>query len=69
MVKYVENQFDKTIGKSGAYKLCELFSQNDERAKSIIHKRQKHYCKFLALGKYLTPLGEISYIICKLIIP
>jgi hypothetical protein len=40
--------------------LSELFSQNDERAKAIIHDGQKHYRKFLAMGRYLTLLGEIS---------
>ena len=40
--------------------MSELFSQNDERAKAIIHDGQKHYRKFLALGQYLTLLGEIS---------
>ena len=59
-IQYVEKQFIETLGKSGASGLSELFSQNDERAKAIIHEGQKHYRKFLALGRYLTLLGEIS---------
>jgi len=59
-IQYVEKQFIETLGKSGASGLSELFSQNDERAKAIIHDGQKHYRKFLALGRYLTLLGEIS---------
>ena len=59
-IQYVEKQFIETLGKSGASGLSELFSQNDERARAIIHDGQKHYRKFLALGRYLTLLGEIS---------
>ena len=59
-IQYVEKQFIETLGKSGASGLSELFSQNDERAKAILHDGQKHYRKFLALGRYLTLLGEIS---------
>jgi len=59
-IQYVEKQFIETLGKSGASGLSELFSQNDECAKAIIHDGQKHYHKFLALGRYLTLLGEIS---------
>ena len=59
-IHYVEKQFMETLGKSGASGLSELFSQNDERSKAIIHNGQKHYRKFLALGRYLTLLGEIS---------
>ena len=59
-IQYVEKQFIETLGKSGASGLSELFSQNDERAKAITHNGQKHYRKFLSLGKYLTLLGEIS---------
>jgi len=59
-VQDVEKQFYETLGKSGASGLSELFSQNDERAKAIVHNGQKHYRKFLTLGKYLTLLGEIS---------
>jgi len=40
--------------------LSELFAQNDERTKAIVHNGQKHYRKFLTLGRYLTLLGEIS---------
>ena len=59
-IQYVEKRFIETLGKSGASGLSELFSQNDERAKAIIHDGRKHYRKFLALGRYLTLLGEIS---------
>ena len=59
-IQYVEKQFIETIGKSGASGLSELFFKNDERAKAIIHDGQKHYRKFVALGRYLTLLGEIS---------
>jgi len=59
-IQYVEKQFIETLGKSGASGLSELFSQNDERDKAIIYDGQKHYRKFLALGRYLTLLGEIS---------
>ena len=59
-IQYVEKQFIEALGKSGVSGLSELFSQNDERAKAIIHDGQKHYRKFLALGRYLTLLGEIS---------
>ncbi len=59
-VQYVEKHFFETLGKSGASGLSELFAQNDEQAKTIILDGQKHYRKFLSLGKYLTLLGEIS---------
>ena len=59
-IQCVEKQFIETLGKSGASGLSELFSQNDERSKAIIHEGQKHYRKFVALGRYLTLLGEIS---------
>lgn len=59
-IQYVEKQFFETLGKSGAFGLSELFSRNDEKAKAIMHDGQKHYRKFLALGRYLTLLGEIS---------
>jgi len=59
-IQYVEKQFFEKLGKSGAFGLSELFSRNDEQAKSIMHDGQKHYRKFLALGRYLTLLGEIS---------
>ena len=59
-IQYVEKQFIETLGKSGASGLSELFSQNDERAMAIILNGRKHYRKFLALGRYLTLLGEIS---------
>jgi len=59
-IQHVEKQFIETLGKSGASGLSELFFKNDERAKAIIHDGQKHYRKFVALGRYLTLLGEIS---------
>jgi len=59
-VQYVEKQFFETLGKSGASGLSELFVKNDEQAKAITYDGQKHYRKFLSLGKYLTLLGEIS---------
>ena len=59
-IQYVEKQFIETLGKPGASGLSELFAQNDEHAKTIILNGQKHYRKFLTLGKYLTLLGEIS---------
>ena len=59
-IQYVEKQFIETLGKSGASGLSKLFSQNDERANSISLNGEKHYRKFLALGRYLTLLGEIS---------
>ncbi|MDF1594457.1 MAG: hypothetical protein P1P89_23340, partial [Desulfobacterales bacterium] len=59
-IQDVEKQFIETLGKSGASGLSELFSQNDELVKTIVHDGQKHYRKFLALGRYLTLLGEIS---------
>ena len=60
MIQLVEKQFIETLGKSGASGLSELFSQNDECATAIIHDDQKHYRKFVTLGRYLTLLGEIS---------
>jgi hypothetical protein len=59
-IQSVEKQFVETLGKSGASGLMELFSRNDESAKAIMHDGDKHYRKFLALGRYLTLLGEIS---------
>ncbi len=64
-IQYVEKQFIETLGKSGASGLSELFSQNDEHAKAITYNGQKHYRKFLALGRYLTLLGEISLKRCQ----
>ncbi|MDP2968653.1 MAG: hypothetical protein Q8P64_05540 [Deltaproteobacteria bacterium] len=59
-IQSVEKKFIETLGKSGASGLIELFSRNDEPAKAVIHDGEKHYRKFLALGRYLTLLGEIS---------
>ena len=57
---YVEKQFIETLGKPGASGLSELFSPNDENAKVISYDGQEHYRTFLALGQYLTLLGESS---------
>jgi hypothetical protein len=59
-IQSVEKKFIETLGKSGASGLIELFARNDEPAKAVIHDGQTHYRKFLALGRYLTLLGEIS---------
>jgi hypothetical protein len=37
-----------------------LFSCNDESRKAVVFNGQKHYRKYLAMGRYLTLLGEIS---------
>jgi len=57
-IQYVEKEFIETLGKSGATGLSELFLQNDERSKAITHNGERHYRKFLALGRYLTLLGQ-----------
>jgi hypothetical protein len=59
-IQDVEKQFIESLGKSGASGLSELFSQNDELARTIIYNGDKHYRKYIALGRYLTLLGEIS---------
>ena len=59
-IQTVEKKFIETLGKSGASGLIELFAQNDEPSNAVIIDGQKHYRKFLALGRYLTLLGEIS---------
>jgi hypothetical protein len=59
-IQAVEKEFMETLGKSGATGLNELFACNDEPDKAIIHDGEKHYRKFLAMGRYLTLLGEIS---------
>src|SRR3972149_6187899 len=59
-IQTVEKNFFETLGKSGATGLIELFACNDEPAKAITHDGEKHYRKFLAMGRYLTLLGEIS---------
>jgi hypothetical protein len=56
----VEKNFFETLGKSGATGLIELFACNDEPSQVITRDGEKHYRKFLALGRYLTLLGEIS---------
>jgi hypothetical protein len=59
-IQNVEKQFIETLGKSGAAGLIELFACNDEPAKTIFYDGQKHYRKFLAMGRYLTLMGEVS---------
>jgi len=59
-IQMVEKQFIETIGQSGTSGLRELFATNDESHKAMIHGGQKHYRKYLAIGRYLTLLGEIQ---------
>ena len=59
-IQIVEKQFIETMGQSGACGLSELFACNDESGRAVVHDEQKHYRKYLAMGRYLTLLGEIS---------
>ena len=59
-IHIAEKQFIETIGKSGTHGLSKLFSCNDESRKAVVFNGQKHYRKYLAMGRYLTLLGEIS---------
>lgn len=59
-IQIVEKQFFETIGESGTSGLSTLFTRNDEAKTTIVHDGQKHYRKYLAIGRYLTLLGEIS---------
>ena len=59
-IQIVEKQFIETIGQSGAGGLSELFARNDDSGKAIVYDGEKHYRKYLAMGRYLTLLGEIS---------
>ena len=59
-IHIVEKQFIETIGQSGTQGLSKLFSCNDESRKAFVLNGQKHYRKYLAMGRYLTLLGEIS---------
>ena len=59
-IQVVEKEFIETLGKSGTSGLIQLFACNDEPAKAIIYDGQKHYRKFLAMGRYLTLLGKIT---------
>ncbi|ODS30986.1 MAG: hypothetical protein SCARUB_03909 [Candidatus Scalindua rubra] len=59
-IQFVEKKFLETIGESGAYGLSELFFHNDETNSMILYEGQKHYRKYIATGRYLTLLGEIS---------
>jgi hypothetical protein len=56
----VEKRFVETIGQSGTSGLRVLFTTNDELSKAIVHGGRKHYRKYLAVGRYLTLLGEIQ---------
>jgi len=58
--RVVEKGFFETIGESGACGLEELFARNDEAETVIVHNGQRHYRKYLATGRYLTLLGEIT---------
>jgi len=58
-IHIVEKQFIETIGQSGICGLSELFATNDESRKAFVHGGRKHYRKYLAMGRYLTLLGEI----------
>jgi len=59
-IQIVEKQFIETIGQSGAGGLSELLARNDDSGKAIVYDGEKHYRKYLAMGRYLTLLGEIS---------
>jgi len=59
-IQIVEKQFIETIGQSGAGGLSELFARNDDSGKAIVYDGEIHYRKYLAMGRYLTLLGEIS---------
>ena len=58
-IQIVEKKFIETIGQSGTCGLSELFACNDESGKAIVHEGGKHYRKYLAMGRYLTLLGEV----------
>lgn len=59
-IHVVEKEFIETIGQSGTCGLSKLFACNDESGSTIVHNGHKHYRKYLAMGRYLTLLGEIS---------
>jgi len=59
-IQIVEKDFIETIGKSGAGGLSALLARNDDSGKAIVYDGEKHYRKYLAMGRYLTLLGEIS---------
>lgn len=59
-VQLVEKKFYKTIGEAGACGLSELLVRNDKKDHTILYGDQKHYRKYIAAGRYLTLLGEIS---------
>jgi len=59
-IQAIEKEFIETIGKSGTSGLMKLFSCNDEPRGVITYDGQKHYRKYLSMGRYMTLLGEIS---------
>ena len=59
-IQDIEKEFIETIWRSSASGLTELFARNDKANTTIVYDRQKHYRKYLAIGRYLTLLGEIS---------
>jgi hypothetical protein len=59
-IQIVEKEFLESIGVSGARGLTELFARNDEPNTTVVYDGQKHYRKYLAIGRYLTLLGEVS---------
>jgi hypothetical protein len=59
-IQMLEKRFVETIGQSGTSGLRVLFTTNDESSKAIVHGGRKHYRKYLAVGRYLTLLGEIQ---------
>jgi len=58
-IQMVEKRFVETIGQSGTSGLRVLFTTNDESSRAVVHAGRKHYRKYLAVGRYLTLLGEI----------
>jgi hypothetical protein len=59
-IQVVEKELIETIGQSGAGGLSELLARNDDSGKVVVYDGKKHYRKYLAMGRYLTLLGEIS---------
>ena len=59
-IQTIEKELYESLGKSGASGLTVLFSSNDETKKTLIFGGEKHYHKYISLGKYLTLFGEIS---------
>lgn len=59
-IQVVEKQFIEMIGHAGNFGLSDLFAINDESKKAIVYAGQKHYQKYITIGRYLTLLGEIQ---------